>query len=158
MQSVNIELIDMILNHTDITSERLRPMLWKDETWNMKDHGDCHFLLTKYMECYLYDKTTLQCLCWSQRNTSQLRKMGVIYDEWSTDDPLDTFKIKIENLPLILHLGEFRKRPNIKGKWVKSKETLLGHRIIPFSPSLQKGKYNCGNKMHPQGLELTEAI
>ena len=47
-----------------------------------------------------------------------------------------SFKTKLENLPLILTMGRFKRRPNINGKSIKTRERILGHRIIPFNPKL----------------------
>ncbi|GAJ17445.1 unnamed protein product, partial [marine sediment metagenome] len=41
------------------------------------------------------------------------------------------------NLGRLIALGAFKRRPNIKGKWLKSKEQLLGHRIKVFQPALR---------------------
>ena len=92
------------------------------------------------MELYLYDGYTaktiknaiLGCYCWSRKTYSQLKKQGLIFDEWSTDDGLLTFKIKIENLPVILSLGAFKIRPHKNGRWIQDKERRLGHRILPY--------------------------
>lgn len=52
---------------------------------------------------------------------------------------LYSFRSDIQNLPSILLLGgTFKRRPNIHGAWIKSREEKLGHRIIPFKPELEK--------------------
>ena len=67
---------------------KLRPLLWKDEI------GDV-FLLTRYMEIYLYGKTTLRCYCWTSPKRSQLLKKGLISNIWATDDDIHTFDTDI---------------------------------------------------------------
>ena len=126
-------LIDAIEHNNVMPINELRQYLWKDEINDL-------FLLTKNMELYLYDGYTpetidnaiLRCYCWSRKFASQLKKMGLIFDEWSTDDGLYTFKTKIENLPFILSLGAFKRRPCKSGKWVRDKESRLDHRILPY--------------------------
>ena len=51
---------------------------------------------------------------------------------WSTDDGLYMFKTDISNLPVILSMGAFKRRPNVNGKWVRDKERCLGHDIKPY--------------------------
>lgn len=116
---------------------KLKPYIWHDEINDL-------FLLTKYCEIYLYtgyksetvQGATLRLLSWSRKNTSQLKKRGIISREWSTDDHLDILDTKIENLPQILALGSFKKRPNLNGKWIKSREELLAHKILPYDLSI----------------------
>ena len=107
-----------------ILGKEALPHLWKDEL------GDV-FLLTRFLEIYAYSKTVLGCYCWSRRMYLQLSKMGVIFDIRETDDPLYCFRTNRVSLPLLLSLGAFRRRPHLKGKWLREKERLLGHRIIP---------------------------
>ncbi len=92
------------------------------------------------MEIYLYsgyttetiNKAVLGCYCWSKKIALLLQNKGVIFDFWSTDDELQTFKTNIKNLPFILLLGTFKRRPDITGEWIRDKEQKLGHRIIPY--------------------------
>lgn len=110
----------------------LRQFLWKDEI------GDV-FLLTRYMEIYLYSKTTLRCYCWSSQKRFQLIRKGTISNIWATDDDIHTFDTDIKNLHILIALGKpFKRRPYLKGNWIKNMEKRLGHRIKPFEPLLQK--------------------
>ena len=130
---MHTELIEAIAHNNVLPVSELRPYLWKDEI-------NDPFLLTKHMELYLYsgytpdkiDNAVLGCYCWTRKIASQLRKMGVTFDDWSTDDGIYTFKTYIANLPLILSLGAFKRRPSKNGKWVEDKERRLGHRILPY--------------------------
>ena len=70
----------------------IRSMLWKDE---IKDV----FILTKTMEIYLYSRTVWGCDCWRKKTYLQLKKMGLIFDEWDTDEGIYTFRSDIQNLP-----------------------------------------------------------
>ena len=126
-------LVEAIKTNNILPLSSLRPYLWKDEINDV-------FLLSKNMEIYLYwgynpetiKKAVLGCYCWSTKITSQLRKKELIFEEWGTDDGLVTFKTDIKNLPLFLYLGAFKRRPNIKGEWIKDKERRLSHKIIPY--------------------------
>ena len=126
-------LVNAIKHNNVMSVGSLKPYLWKDE-------GNDLFLLTKQMELYLYwgykpetiKKTVLGCYCWSYKIVSLLRRKGLIFDLWSTDDGLYTFKTNIENLPLILSLGVFKRRPNIRGNWIQDKKRRLGHQIRTY--------------------------
>ena len=92
--------------------------LWKDEI------GDV-FLLTKRMEIYAYSKTVLGCYCWHRKTYLQLQKMGVFFDVQETDDSVVSFSVKRANLPQLLALGGFKRRPHRNGKWIKRKSSCL---------------------------------
>lgn len=107
-----------------------RHLLWKDEL------GD-DFIILKYAEVYRYSKRTLRISCWSRKKALQLINKGVILAKYRTDDLLYHLDVKIKDLSLLIELGAFKRRPNIRGKWIAEKEKLLGHKIIPFQPDLQ---------------------
>ena len=112
----------------DFKLSLLRPYLWKDQI------GDV-FILTKNMEINLYDSITLRCYCWSRKVLTLLKKQGVIFNDFSTDDELYVFDSDLEKLSLLLSLeGGFKRRLDIHGMWVKSREKKLGHEIHPFCP------------------------
>ena len=115
--------------HNFITSEH-KHLLYKDEI-------NDPFLLTKFMEIYRYSKDTLGCYCWSKRIYIQLKKMGIIFNEWSTDDKLYTFHVDVANLPQLISIGSHSRRVHRYGRWVRDKERRLGHKIIPFNPKLR---------------------
>jgi len=119
-----------ILNMRSLLFENQRHLLWKDEL------GD-DFIILKYAEVYRYSKDTLRMCCWSREKALQLIKKGVILAEDRTDDLLYYLDVKIKDLPLLIELGAFKRRPNIRGKWIIKKEKQLGHKIIPFQPALQ---------------------
>lgn len=115
----------------DFDFKTLRPLLWKDEVKDV-------FIITKTMEIYLYSRKVLNCYCWSKKTYSQLKKQKIIFHEWSTDDGIYTFRGDVRDLPLILALGgTFKRRPRVNGLWIKSKEKILGHQIIPFRPEIE---------------------
>ncbi len=102
-------------------------LLWRDEI------GDL-FFLTKKMEVYIHSKTSLRCICWNVKTYSLLKNKGLISHEMFTDDPIISFRVSVENLPLILSLGSFKRRPDKNGTWLRVKEKLLGHKILPCNP------------------------
>jgi hypothetical protein len=53
---------------------------------------------------------------------------------FDTDDGLHIFEIAPRNLQAIIDLGHHKKRPDIKGAWVRDKEERLGHKIKPYKP------------------------
>jgi hypothetical protein len=115
----------------DLITQDLRHLLWQDEL------GD-DFLLLKYGEVYEYDKNTLRLLTWSREKCIWLRQKGVILNESAYDDGLYAIDIDRSNLSLLIQLGRFKRRPYKDGKWIKAKEQLLGHRIIPYNPTLKE--------------------
>jgi len=112
-----------------LLSKNQRHLLWKDEL------GD-DFIILKYAEVYRYSKDTLRMCCWSRKKALQLIKKGIILAKERTDDLLYYLDVKIEDLPLLIELGAFKKRPNIRGKWITKKEEQLGHKIILYQPAL----------------------
>ncbi|MCK5615455.1 hypothetical protein KAR91_77040 [Candidatus Pacearchaeota archaeon] len=112
-------------------------MLWKDELYDIQDSTKHTFLLLKYAEVYRYTKNTLRLHVWISSKLSQLRKMGVILNEMEVDEHFTEIEVENENLPQLITLGAFKKRPNINGKWIKSKEKILEHRILPYKPVLR---------------------
>ena len=113
----------------NLISSKHKHLLYKDET-NSK------FLLTKFMEIYRYSKDTLGCYCWNKRVYLQLKKMGIIFNEWSTEDKLYTFHVDVANLPRLIATGSYSRRCFKQGRWLKDKENRFGHRIYPFNPKI----------------------
>lgn len=110
----------------DLITSSHRHLLWKDEV------GDT-FLLFDYGEVYKYSETVLVVICFTFEKARKVRKLGILY-EFKTDDPLWIFRVKIDKLSQLLELSKFKQRPHLKGRWLKSKQELLGHKIIPFRP------------------------
>jgi len=109
-------------------------MLWKDDLHDVKDSTKHTFLILKYGEVYKYSKTTLRLHIWNSRKLSQLLKKGLIYDLVELDEGFNVAYAKVINLPHLIALGAFRKRPHINGTWIKNKEKLLAHKIISYKP------------------------
>jgi len=117
------------LNIRSLIDARLKHMLWKDEC------GD-DLLLTKSGEIYRYSKTHLRAILWNRSKASQMRNKGYVQTH-ATDDGLFLINFPKDDLiPVISHLGRFRKRPNLSGDWLNDKRERLAHQIIPFKPSL----------------------
>jgi len=106
-------------------------LLWKDEI-------NFPFLLLRYAEVYRYSKDTLRLFVFMLSKLPPLRKLGVIQREERTDDNIVIIDVKTQDLPVLIQLGQFKKRPHIHGRWIKDKEKRLGHRIIPYRPVLSK--------------------
>ena len=104
-----------------------RHMLWHDEVKPFSD-----FIILKYGEVYKFSDSIVRVFCWSDKILAQLKKMGLILSEIKTDDNFYTLDIKIENLPLLIQMGRFKKRLNSNSKWFKEKEILLGHKIRTY--------------------------
>ena len=102
-----------------------------------KDERGSSFLLTEFMEIYRKSETTLGCYCWSFKTLVQLRSKGIIFCEWSTADGLYIFETNNENLYTLIQLGAHKRRIHKKGKFLKSRELKLGHRIIPYNPNFK---------------------
>lgn len=115
-----------------LINQDFKHLLWKDEI------GD-NFILLKYGGVYRYSENTLRLLAWSRKIRIQLRRKGVVLNETSYDDGLYSLDIDRSNLSLLIELGTFKRRPHKNGKWIKTKERLLGHRIFPFNPTLEDG-------------------
>ena len=113
-----------------LLTEKQKHLLWKDES------GD-DFIILKYAEVYRYSKTTLRVCCWSSQKAPQLINEGVVLNKDRTDDLLYHLDVNIKDLPLLIGLGAFKRRPDIRGKWISKKEELFDHEIIPFKPTLQ---------------------
>lgn len=114
----------------DLLSKKYKSSLWQDEV------GD-DFMLLKYAEAYRYSEDTIGLFVWNFKMLARMRKMGVIFDERGTDDPLVACKSKATDLPRLIALGAFRARPHLKGRWLEEKKRLLAHKIIPYRPRLK---------------------
>jgi hypothetical protein len=110
-----------------LISDKYKHLLYKDEI-------NDPFLLTNKMEIYLKSESVVGCYCWSFKTTVKLRSMGIIFNEWSTADGLYTFETKNENLEVLIQCGAPKRRVHKDGKWIKSREEKLGHKIIPYNP------------------------
>jgi len=123
------KLKEETLNMRSLLSKKERHLLWKDEL------GD-DFIILKYAEVYRYSKKILRVCCWSRQKAFQLIKKAKILAEDRTDDLMYYLDVNIEELPLLISLGAFKRRPNIHGKWIKGKEEELGHKINVYEPIL----------------------
>ena len=119
----------------ELITKKNKHLLFQDEL------GD-DFLLLKYCEVYRRSQDTLKLVVFTSKsrgqNVAQLRKQGVILNEWQTDDGLLLLDIDKRNLPLIISMGAFERRPHKNGAWIKDKEQRLGHKIYPFNPKIER--------------------
>ncbi len=132
-------LIDVIRSNEVMSVSKIRQYLWKDELNDI-------FLITKNAEIYLFTgyttktfrKPILGCYCWKKSTYILLKKRCIIFEERLTDDRIYFFKTEMRNLPLLLSLGAFKRRPDRKGRWIHSLENKLGHKIMPYEPILSE--------------------
>ena len=113
----------------DIISEKHKHLLWKGE------RGDT-FLILKYGEIYRYSENTVMILTWSYPKRITIVRKNIVINEDAFDDGLYGLLVNRSNLSFLVDLGSFRRRPDLKGSWIKGREALLGHRIIPYNPQL----------------------
>ncbi len=111
---------------------KYRYLLWKDEL------GDA-FLLLKYAEVYQYSKKELGVYCWSPQMYRLVKKKTAISGHWRSDDKLDIFRVKSSFLPELIALGIHKRRPDVRGNWIRDKEDRLGHCIIPLRVETKEG-------------------
>ena len=110
-----------------------RHLLWQDEL------GD-EFVLTKYGEIFDYGNGELKVHTWSKWYADKIASKVRILSKDSTDDPLFILTVELRSFVPILMLGTHRRRPNLRGVWIKKAEKALCHKIIPLNPRiLRKG-------------------
>ena len=107
----------------ELLNENQKHLLWKDEI-------DDEFLLTKFLEIFVYNKKKFKCYCWSKNVFNKLQKKGIITLKNITDDKLYVFYTDVKNLPILLAMGVHSRRPNINGEWLDDKKERLSHDII----------------------------
>ena len=112
----------------DLIAREHRHLLWQDELGS-------DFLLLKYTEIYRYSEDVLRLHMWNKRKLLQLRKIGGVLDIMRIDEPFLVIDVKVSILPQLIALGAFRRRPKLKGRWVRDKERILAHKILPYRPT-----------------------
>jgi hypothetical protein len=115
----------------DLINEKHKHLLYRDEC-------NEQMLLLRNMEVYRKSEATLGVSCWSKRVYLQLKKEGVVSNDFSTDDKLYCFITDNVNLPRLFATGSHSRRIHRHGRWLNDKEHRLGHRLIPFSPKLDR--------------------
>ena len=130
------------LNMRSILPPCFKHMLWKDEL------GE-DFVLTKSGEIYRYGQNELRAILWSFTKSSQMQERRARL-EHRTDDGLFLLNFPVSELQnMILLLGMFRKRPDIKGAWVKDKQARLAHQVIAYRPNLAEDESQIDSKPAP---------
>ena len=122
-----------MLNMESLLTNKERNLLWVDEL------GD-DFVLLKYCEIYRYSEDDLQLCFWNLPQSTTVQKMIPNFDYEVTDDRMYYFKTNVKNLPQIIQLGGFKRRPNLNGRWLKDKEEKLGHKIRLYNPESLKNE------------------
>lgn len=121
----------------NLVTKKHKHMLWKDESYNTPKSTKHTFLLLKYAEVYRFSKNTLRLHIWLKKMLPSVRKLGSILNEIDIDDYFTIIDVENRILPQIIQLGAFKRRPNLNGCWLKDKERILAHRILPY-----RGKFN----------------
>jgi hypothetical protein len=133
------------LNMRSILPSRFKHMLWKDEL------GE-DFVLTKSGEIYRYGQNELRAILWSATKCSLMQERGARLDH-KTDDGLFLLNFPISELQAVISLlGSFRRRPSIKGAWVKDKQARLAHQVIAYRPTLVEDERQTDSKRAPSAF------
>lgn len=110
-----------------LITPKQRHLLYKDEL------GDT-FLLTKDGEIYQYSDKILRIHTFHKHTLNKLRRNGLIFNEWGTDDGLGIADLNVENLQKLLALYRVpSRRFQRNAKWFAWAEERLAHKIIPFN-------------------------
>lgn len=128
-------LLSVIKEKNLIPLSILKLYIWQDEC-------EDQFLLTRAMEIFLWNKSTLGLYIFTRHSKNILNKChkeGLIFDIIELDEEFTECKTNIENLPFLLSLSrEFKKRPSKRGKWILKMEKILEHKILPFRIYIKK--------------------
>lgn len=127
-------LLKSITNNTTVPIQSIRHLIWQDEIHDI-------FILTREMEIYCYSDKILGLYIWNWNTKRKLRSKGLIYAEIPCDDGILACHADSSNLSDLLpsYCGVQRFPKN--SKWIKGKEELLGHKILPFwIESTEKGE------------------
>ncbi|MCF7898024.1 MAG: hypothetical protein K9L87_04670 [Candidatus Omnitrophica bacterium] len=116
----------------NLVTKRYKHMLWKDELYNLAKSTKHTFLLLKYAEVYRFSRNTLRLHIWNKKMLLPVRNLKPILNEMDTDDPFTIIDVESRIFPQIIQLGAFKRRPNLDGRWLKDKERILAHRILPY--------------------------
>jgi hypothetical protein len=128
-------LLSVIKESKIIPLTTLKLYIWQDECQDQ-------FLLTREMEIFLWNKSTLKLYIFKPQSKKVLVKWGfkeLIFDEIDLDEGFIECKTNIENLTKILSFSLKRKnRLPKRSKWILKMEKILAHRILPFYIHIQK--------------------
>ena len=75
-------------------------------------------------------------LTWSYPKRITIVRKNIVINEDAFDDGLYGLLVNHSYLDFLVDLGSFRRRPDLKGSWIKGREALLGHKIIAHRPRL----------------------
>ncbi len=119
-----------LYNIKNYISKEHKHYLYQDEL------GDT-FLITRYCEIFINSKTT--CKVWSNLSPKRFRDRfkGVKIDDLNQNDDFYEYVVNLRFLPVLIACGGMKKRPHLKGRWIKSREGLFGHKILPYRPALE---------------------
>jgi len=118
------------LSMVDLITESDKHLLWKDEI------GDT-FLLFKWGEIFRSGKEVLRLYVFSTKLRATLLQMGVVWNDYWTEDGFYVIDVKNDVLPFLMAQGRFKRRPQLNGAWLKRMKKRLAHDIIPYRPVLR---------------------
>ena len=111
-----------------ITAEH-KHLLWQDEI-------NDPFLLTNFCEIYEYNENTISIIVFNSSKLDAVKEIDSRIVFFKADDRLWKGTTNVEDLPKILALNKRRRRIDLEGNNLKKLEKLLGHKILPYNPSL----------------------
>jgi len=107
--------------------------LWRDEC-------KTPFILTRYMEIYVYGKDKIGAYCWSMRKYNHIKRQYKPISVRYTDDGMCFAIYPLSSLVGLASIGAFKRRPYKNGSFMLGLESKLGHKIYPYNPSFVKPK------------------
>ncbi len=116
----------------NLVTQKCKHMLWQDELYNVSGSTKHTFLILRYAEVYRFAHDVLRLHIWRKKMLPPVRELGSILNEICLDEHFYTIDTINENLPQIIQLGAFKRRPNLNGHWLKHKERILAHKILPY--------------------------
>ena len=115
-----------------VIKKQYKHLLWQDELYKTNNSTKHTFILLNYAEVYKYSSKVLALYIWDKSKLKQIKKLNLVIEEIKLDEPFNLVFTKIENLKKLISLGHPKNRESIKRSWIKNKEKLLQHRILPF--------------------------
>ncbi|MFC1512222.1 hypothetical protein ACFL5H_03400 [Candidatus Latescibacterota bacterium] len=111
--------------------EKALSHLWTDEDQDV-------IVLTRHMTVYPQGDTDLVCYCWSPDTFIHLRDKGLTKNVIKMSHNIHYFTTDCANIDLILSMGAFKRRPTRNGRFLKSREKLVGHNLLPLTLTPQE--------------------
>lgn len=117
----------------DLLTKNQKHLLWQDDQRDL-------FVLLKGCEVFEFNNKLLRLIVWRRKLLPRLRNMLLFSKICETDDNLALCEVdrlefnKIKNV-----FGTHKRRPHIKGEYLKNLKERLGHDIKPYRTELPPG-------------------